>query len=85
MSALTARAMCGTHELNAPTRQIIPLFFDIGEAKGAPPIDTVDGAGCMRRAMFGSAQSYEEMGWRFGDATTLGLIQRDTLVIGRLG
>ena len=33
-SPLTARAMCGTHELNEPTRQIIPLFFDIGEAKG---------------------------------------------------
>jgi hypothetical protein len=27
--APTASAMCGTHELNEPTRQIIPLFFDI--------------------------------------------------------
>jgi hypothetical protein len=25
----TASAMCGTRELNEPTRQIIPLFFDI--------------------------------------------------------
>jgi hypothetical protein len=35
--ALTASAMCGTHELNAPTRQIIPFFFDIGDAKGSVP------------------------------------------------